>query len=69
MKRGPFKHEARKLEVLQSLANGKIYKQIADDCSTSADTIKETVGKLRRQFAVATTAELVATAIRKGIIV
>lgn len=58
----------REIEVLQSLATGKIIKEIADELNLSANTVKFHIANTYKKLNVQSQAGAVAKGIRKGII-
>ncbi|WP_372795818.1 response regulator [Pontiella sp.] len=58
----------REIEVLQSLATGKIIKEIADELNLSTNTIKFHIANTYKKLNVQSQAGAVAKGIRKGII-
>lgn len=58
----------REIEVLQSLATGKIIKEIADELNLSSNTVKFHIANTYKKLNVQSQAGAVAKGIRKGII-
>jgi DNA-binding CsgD family transcriptional regulator len=55
--------------LLQLLADGGYYKGVADELGVTEDTVRQRVGYLRRKYDAVTTVHLVATCLRRGLIV
>ena len=58
----------RKVQILQLIADGKRYKEIAEITGTSHSTVKNTIHKCTKQFEAHTVPQMIAIAIRQGII-
>ncbi len=63
-----FELTEREIEVLQSLATGKIIKEIADELNLSSNTIKFHIANTYKKLNVQSQAGAVAKGIRRGII-
>lgn len=58
----------QELAVLKAVAEGKSYKEIADDMSVSVKTVETYRARLARKLGCSTRAELILYAVRKGIV-
>ncbi|WP_438938453.1 response regulator transcription factor [Amycolatopsis orientalis] len=64
----PRELSAREVEVLQLVADGQSYKEIGEELSLSALTVKSHLSRIGRKLGTGDRAEMVALAMRAGVI-
>ena len=63
-----FNLTIKEIAVLTSLAQGKSYKMVAEDCGITINTVREHIRNIYHKMNVHTTTEAVLLAIKNGLI-